>query len=280
MIEEFHYRIRWRAHTAHPGHHASNQPGGEAEFAGHVPLTSQPEPRNLDVRATLADPFGRLMVKSFRQHSAIPVYLLADLSASMGFAGRSRKLDVLADFAAATAYSAYRTGDPFGFFGCDENIRWDLAVPLRWHKGLAQQMRNGLAGFQPKGKGAQGLAEVAPQLGRQRALVFLASDFHWPLADLERLLEAFVHHDVIPVVFWDSAEYEDLPRFGLAEVRDPETGDRRRLFFRPALRKLILERYQQRRVELTNACRQFGREPFFMVNRFDADALTDYFYRA
>ena len=280
MIQEFHYRIRWRAHTAHPGHHPSNQPGGEAEFAGHVPLTSQPEPRNLDVRATLADPFGRLMVKSFRQHSAVPVYLLADLSASMGFEGCARKLDLLADFAAATAYSAYRTGDPFGFFGCDEGIRWDVAVALRWHKGLAQQIRQGLARFEPTGRGAEGLLEAAPHLGRQRSLVFVASDFHWDLAELERLLEAFVHHDLVPVVLWDSAEYEDLPPFGIAEVRDAETGARRRLFLRPDLRRAIRERYRQRQTELTDLCRRFGREPFFMVNRFDADALTDYFYRA
>ena len=279
MIDEFHYRIRWRAHTAHPGHHASNQPGGEAEFAGHVPLTSQPEPRNLDVRATLADPFGRLMVKSFRQHSAIPVYLLADLSASMGFNGQTRKLDLLADFAASTAYSAYRTGDPFCFFGCDESIRWELAVPLRWHKGFAQQIRDGLANFRPHGRGANGLLEVAPHLGRQRALLFVASDFHWQLADLVRLLEAFVHHDLIPVVLWDSAEYEDLPRFGLAELLDPETGEWRRLFLRPALRRSIRERYRQRRQQLTDVCRQYGLEPLFLVNRLDADALTDYFYR-
>lgn len=279
-MEEFHYRIGWRTRAAHPGHHGSLQGGGGSEFCGHEPFECQPDPRNLDLRATLSDPLGRLMVKSFRQHSAIPVYLVADLSASMGFTGITRKAELLAVFASAAAYSAYRTGDPFGFLGCGEDILWNLALPLRWHKGLAARIETALRAFAPVAPNARALIDAAPHLGSRRALVFLASDYHFPLPEIENVLNAYVQHDVVPVVLWDSGEYERLPSFGLAEFRDPETGARRRLLLRPSLRQSIRQRFAERRQRITELCRPFGRPPFFLVDRFDPDAMTDYFFHA
>ena len=92
MIEEFHYTIPWRASSPHPGAHASSQLGGGDEFAGLVPFASSPNPRNLDIRASLSDPFGQLAVRTFRQRSNIPVAVLADVSASMGFVGTGAAL--------------------------------------------------------------------------------------------------------------------------------------------------------------------------------------------
>ncbi|MBS1213311.1 MAG: uncharacterized protein H6R26_1928 [Proteobacteria bacterium] len=280
MSAEFHYRVPWRAKGAHPGHHAGATTGDGFEFHGHAPLTARPDPRHLDVRATLSEPFGQLMVKSFRQSSAIPVYLLADLSASMNFAGTRRKIDLLAEFAAAIAFSAYRTGDPFGLFACDDRIRQELTIPLRWHKGLAAEMLARLAAFQPAGPNARGLLETVPELGRQKALVFVASDFHFPSVELESLLDALAHHDVVPVVLWDSAEYEKLPSWGWADLADAETGQTRRMFMRPSLRAAIGECYKRRREELRHLFVSRGREPFFLVDRFDPDTLTRYFYQA
>ena len=84
---------------------------------------------------------------------------------------------------------------------------------------------------------------------------------------------------MVPVVVWDSGEYETLPRFGWAEVQDPETGQRRRLFLRPGLLQRIRERFAERKEELTQICVRHGREPFFLVDRFDPDAMTRYFYQ-
>src|SRR5574341_1204843 len=117
MIQEFHYRVSWHAATHRPGHHRGARAGAGFEFIGHAPLLAARDPRRLDVRASLADPFGEWKVRQFRQRATVPVWLVADLSASMGFQGRRRKLDVLADFTASLGYSAWRTGDPFGFLG-------------------------------------------------------------------------------------------------------------------------------------------------------------------
>lgn len=280
MIPEFHYQVDWRARGAHPGHHPGLQSGGGFEFHGHASLINHPEPRHLDVRATIADPFSEPKVRRFRQRASIPVYLLADLSASMGFQGQTRKISILATFAAGLAYSAYRTGDPFGFIACDSTIRWDISLPLGWHRGMARELQDRLLRLRLEGPNALGLFEAIPQLGKRRALTFLVSDFHFPLGEVERLLDASLHHDLVPIVIWDSAEFDRLPAWGLVELKDPETAECRRLFLRPGLREKLRERFLERRQELTTLCAKYGREPFFIVDHFDPDAMTRYFYQA
>ncbi len=277
MIAEFHYRVRWRSHRAHPGHHRSNQVGGGDEFAGHAPLTAYPDPRNIDVHATLHDPFGQLMVRQFRQRSSLPVYVLADLSASMGFGHPRRKLDIVADFTAAAAYSAYRTGDPFGFFGCDEAILWAWHLPLRSYKGAPTDFCQRLMAFEPVGRSADGLSQVAPMLGRQRSLVFLLSDFHVSDAQTAHLLDSLIHHDVVPIVVWCEAEHARLPAWGWVALQDPETGEVRRIFMRPQVRERFAARFDRRRQELDRMCRRYGRAPFFLGETLDTDRLSEYF---
>jgi uncharacterized protein (DUF58 family) len=230
------------------------------------------------VHATLHDPFGQFMVRLFRQRSSVPVHMIADVSASMGFGDASGKLARVADFCAAAAYSAFRTGDPFGFLGCDTGVRRDLHLPLRWYKGLPEDFRAALSGLEPVGQSSvEGLCAAAAQLGRQRSLVFLVSDFHLTLDETTRVLDAFVHHDVVPIVVWSGAEYDSLPAFGWVNLADPETGRQRRLFMRPRLRERFIENFQSRRAELTALCARYGRRPFFLGERFDADAMTRYF---
>ena len=277
MIEEFHYTIPWRASSPHPGAHASSQLGGGDEFAGLVPFASSPNPRNLDIRASLSDPFGQLAVRTFRQRSNIPVAVLADVSASMGFVGTGAKLERVSRFAASAAWSAYRHGDRFGFIAADEAVREELFIPVRLYKGGIPDLYDRVRYFDATGHSASGLQAAALRLGRQRTLVFLVSDFHLPMEDIEALLASLARHDVVPVVVWDSAEYERLPDWGLVLVEDPETGERRRLFMRPRLKEQFRQTFDARRDELAECFRRRGRSPFFLGDRFNAEALTRYF---
>jgi len=279
-IPEFNYRVPWRSHSAHPGHHFSTQSGGGYEFHGHAPLLSKPDPRHLDIHASLNDPFEQLIVRTFRQRSTIPVSVVADLSASMGYRGKADKMELLALFTAAVAYSAYRRGDPFGFIGCNTTIDEGTFLPLRWYKGIAWDLLNRLHRLHPSGASAQGLHTAIDRLGRRRALVFLVSDFHFPLTELASLLDSLSRHDVVPIVLWDSMEYQLLPDWGIIRLQDPETGQERVLLMRPGLRTRFRELFAQRRSALTQLCMQHGREPFFMVDTFDPDALTRYFFHA
>ncbi|MCB1748823.1 MAG: hypothetical protein H6977_15820 [Gammaproteobacteria bacterium] len=275
---EVHYKVGWRAAGHHPGHHPSRQQGGGLHFQHHVPLADAPDPRRFDVRASLRDPFERIQVRVYRQTSAIPVWVVADLSASMAYAGTCAKTAVLADLVAGLGYSAYRTGDRFGFVGCAERPLDDWLMPSTMNRAGALDLAARLRGLVPHGRGADGLATAAGLLGARRALVFLVSDFHLPLELVERTLLGLALHDVVPVVLWERSEYAELPRFGLARVRDAESGRSRLLFMRPALHRRIAAAYAARRERLATLFARHGRLPLYLERGFDADEVTHYFF--
>jgi len=276
-IQEFHYEIPWSIVSNRPGHHRSHHPGSGFEFHRHAPLLEHPDPRRIDLHASLNDPLGSWVVRVFRQRSAIPVYLLADVSASMGFTGRRRKLDVLADFTAAAAYSAYRTGDAFGFIACDATPHADMRLPLTRMKGAGTLVSDWLQRFQPSGDSAAGLLEAARTLGRSRALVFIASDFHFPLELLRMLLLALSNHYVVPVVLWDRDEFPSSSRPGMGTLLDSETGRARVLLLRPSLQRRLAQAFSERQRTLQEVFLNHNVRPLLLLDGFDADRVTQYF---
>ena len=274
---EFRYRIDATASGAFPGHHRSRSGDGGHEFRGHAPLHDAPDARRLDLRLSLRDPFGNWIVRRFNQRKSIPVVLVADLSASMGFVGAQRKLDVLADFAQSLALSAWRTGDSFGFIGCDEDWRADLALPQTRRRGAGASLAESLRGLTPQGRSARGLRDAHHHLPRRRSLVFLASDFHLPLAELGAILASMAAHDVVPVVLWQQAEFALSAARGLAQVCEPEGGQRQWLWWRPALRERWANALLARRAVLLELFRSQRRAPLFIEGAFDADAVTRHF---
>lgn len=276
-VETFHYRLPTRARGMDPGAHPGTQRGGGMEFRGHANLLAAPDPRRFDVAASLRDPHDQVMVRVYTQRSAVPVRILADLSASMGFTGRARKMDLLADFTESLALSAYRSGDPVSFTGCDDGIRPDLVLPLTRNRAAGSLMTARLRSIEPTGRSALGLLEAVERMPPSRSLVFLISDFHFSDDLLERLLAGLALHAVVPVVLWDSAE-GTAPRYGIARIFDPETGSERMLLLRPSLARRLKESVAARAQTLTSCFARFGLAPLFIRDRFQADAVTRYFY--
>jgi hypothetical protein len=276
-IREFHYTVSSPARGHRPGHHRGVHGVTGLEFRRHAPLQQVPDARRLDVRASLRDPFRQWQVRVYSQRASIPVALVADLSASMGFAGRTRKLDVLADFTAATGYTAWRTGDAFGFIGCDETVRPDFMIAPVHARSAAFVLRERLLQLMPAGRNADGLTAAHQYLGRRRALVFLVSDFHFPLSWLETVLDSLALHEVVPVTLWDAREFELPPRPGLGTWEDSESGKRRVLLVRPRLRARLTQRFVARRAALEALFLKRGLRPLFITDDFSADALTRHF---
>ncbi len=277
MSEDFFYSIPWRAISPHPGAHASALQGGTDEFAGLVNLMANPQPRHIDVRASLQNPLGQWMVRSFRQRSSIQVQVIADLSGSMGYQGVRDKRETMARLVASIAWSSYREGDRFGFQAADAQLVETLTLPCRIYKGGVPELFTQILHHPRQGGGMSGLFDAAGRLGRSRSLVFLISDFHQPLDDLAELMRRLSRHDVVPVVIWDPAEFESLPDFGLVVVEDPETGEKRRLFMRPRLKEQFKARFEARKVALEDLFTPFGRGPLFMTEEYSPDRLTRYF---
>ncbi len=273
-MDEFHYRIPWRSGSAHPGHHKSRAPGGGHEFHGHTSLLDAADPRHLDIRASLRDPFGEFKVRQFLQTSITPVMILADLSASMNVGDKPK---LLARISASIAYSARRTGDPCGFIGISEGDRPQLYHPLRHHRILGLTLARRIGAFPFRGSGFSAGIKPAPWLGHRQTLVFLLSDFHFPLATLESLLAQLHAHDVVPVVLWLREEWIPPRRWGLAHIEDPETKARHLLWLHPRSGGYLAEAFEKRRSQITEMCRRHGRPPFFVEDTFQPDALSRYF---
>ncbi|MFK8067040.1 MAG: DUF58 domain-containing protein [Gammaproteobacteria bacterium] len=277
-LGEVHYLVPWRASGSYPGHHASLQKGGGLEFRNHVPLIDAPDPRRFDIRASLRDPFEQIRVRVYQQTSSIPVYIIADLSASMNFKGANSKQKVLADFVSCLSYSAYRTGDKFGFVGCTDKDSALWISPPTLNRAAGHEIAQQLYTKKLEAKNSEGLLHAAEQLGGRRALVFLVSDFHFPESLLEQTLASLAYHHVVPVMLWDRHEHENLPEFGIARVTDPETTRSRMLLMRPSLKKRIQQTFEDRREKLFDLFGEYGRSPLLLEDGFNSDEVTHYFF--
>lgn len=271
------YRVRWKPGGVLPGLHRGSHAGVGHELRSVVPLDDYPDPRRLDLRASLRDPLQRLWVRDSKQSAALKVYALADVSASMSFRGRQDKFTLLRQIVMNLAQSAWRSGDRFGMYAADEVVRKELSLPARVNKGAADWLDRRMQGLPMHGRSARGLLHAVPLLPARRALVFLISDFFWPDEDTRAVLQALAHHDVVPIVLWDRAEVEEVPRHGIARLRDLETGRERFVWLRPGLHDRLRAAYAQRRQRLEQLCQRAGRRPFFVDGAFDPRALTRYF---
>lgn len=280
-VREVHYRIAQPALGHFPGHHRSTRGQSGFEFRGHTSLLNAPDPRRLDLHASLRDPFneaGNWLVRVYSQRLSIPVQVVADLSASMGFDGARRKLDVLADLTESLAWSAWRTGDAFGFVGCDAAVRGEWLQPATRARSVGGPLAQRLRTLVPEGRSARGLLDAHRHLGRQRALLFLVSDFHLPPGEIAALLESLSTHELVPVVLWDPLEFALGDRPGLAWLRDPETGQRRLVWWRRSLRERWQAHHAARREALLALFRRRRLRPLFIEQGFDAEAVTRHFH--
>jgi len=278
-IKEFSYHISWRSRGRHSGSHSSTQRGMGMEFRGHTTLLSYPDPRRIDIRQTIRDPLEQVYVRIFNQKSATPVFAIADLSGSMNFGGKQSKVVLTSKIASAIAMSATHNSDPFGFIGFDDVVREDWLCTQSFRAHQALELTAALKNFEPEQVGSAGLNDVNRFLPRERSLIFLISDFHMPINELEDSLSLMMQHHVVPIVLWDSSEYKNLPEFGITSVTDCETGEKRTLFLRKDMRANIVASFEARRAEIEALFMKFDMAPFFVEGDFDADALTEYFHQ-
>lgn len=280
QVQEFHYRLPRRLGGRRPGAHAATSLGSGQEFVAHASLYHRPDPRRLDLRASLRDPRGDWLVRVDRQRAGATVHVVVDCSSSMRFGATRPKLHVVADFVEALGHSSFRLGDALGMIAFDAVERGEFFMPALLNRGAGTLMAAMLRGFAGEAAGAEGVAEAAMRLAGREGLVFLASDFHWPLERLGAALDLFAPAYVVPLVVWDPAEIEPPAHDGLAVLRDVESGVRRTLWLRPKLRARWREAVAARRAELDRFFDARGLRPFYLSERFDAEAMSRYFFEA
>ena len=126
----------------------------------------------------------------------------------------------------------------------------------------------------------EALRQTIASLSGRRGLVFLVSDFHWPLQPLHGVLEQLAPACVVPIVAWDPAEIEPPSAHALVALSDAETGVRRTLWMREPLRRQWADAVVERRAALHALFSRHGLAPFHFEGRFDAEALTRHFMEA
>jgi uncharacterized protein (DUF58 family) len=282
-MPEFHYRLPMRAGGSRPGSHPGSSFGAGQAFAMHARLFDHPDPRRIDLRASLRAIPAEWLVRVHLQRVAVPIYVVIDVSASMHFGQIKSKLDVAADFVAALGYSAFRAGDQVGMLAFDAAEREELYSPARYGQGVGDVMAAtvrraaqspGVAG------GIDGLEQSVAKLAGRQGIVFIVSDFHWPLKRLPKILDTLTHAYVIPMVVWDRAEVEPPEHGALLAVDDAETGERRTVWLLGKTRRDWRDAVARRRAEIERLFDKRGIRPFYVQGAFDAEALSRYFLEA
>ena len=267
---------RGRVFGLRPGGHASLSHGAGGAHAGLAPLLADPDPRRIDLRATLRDPFGTVWVRRQRQLAEIDVIALVDCSGSMGFHGRASRPELVQHLVTGLAHAASRSSDRFGLVLAGADLREPLCLPPSRRRDLAATVCARIGAATPRGHGVDGMIAARDHLPGRRSVVLLVSDFAWPDRDLHRVLEALSHHDLRPLILGDSALDSPDPRPGLLDLADLETGRRRMVLMRPRLAAAWARAAHARRQRQDRIFAEHGLVPLLIRDQIDTDALFDH----
>ena len=163
-------------------------------------------------------------VKEFEEERDLTIMLLIDLSASNLFGTCDiNKREAAAEIAAACGFSALYNNDRVGLLLFSDHIE-SYCPPKKGKTHMFRCLRD-IFCFTPKNKQTNiNLAlEKTSKLLHKPSVVFIISDFqdHHYEKSLQFLSKK---HTVIPIILEDPSEYT-LPKIGLLELKDPETGD-------------------------------------------------------
>jgi uncharacterized protein (DUF58 family) len=205
------------------GQYSSVFKGRGMEFAEVREYMPGDDVRTIDWNVTAR--YGKPYVKKFTEEREQTVILLVDASASQKFGTKNKfKSELAAEFASVLAFSAIKNNDRVGMIIFTDKIE-KIIRPKKGRNHILRLIREILF-FKPEGKGtdlSQALRYLN-ELWRRKSIVFLLSDF--ADKDFENALRITnKKHDLIAVNFSDPAEVS-LPKIGLMELEDAETGKR------------------------------------------------------
>lgn len=171
---------------------------------------------------------GRPHVKKYMEERELTVLFLLDVSASTAFGTtrRGEKLrtvrETAAEFCACLALAAARNNDKAGMIAFSDRV--ERYVPAKkGSRHVLRLIREALA-LEAEGTGTDlsVALDYAARVQRKRAVVFVISDFLGK--GYEKSLRLLARrHDVVAARIVDPATQE-LPRAGLVNLRDLETG--------------------------------------------------------
>jgi len=260
-IRQIEIRTRRMVNTLFSGDYKSSFKGRGIEFLDVREYLPGDDVRTIDWKVTAR--FGKPFVKKYAEERELVVILLVDASGSDRFGTRGKfKLEQAAQVAATLAFSAIRNNDKVGLVFFTDRI--EKYVPPRKGRVHVLRLIRDILYFEPENKGTDAVQalEFLMHVLKRRAIVFLISDFIGEMFDPARLKRplgiAARKHDLVVVSVNDPAE-EELPRLGLVEVEDAETGQVATVDTRdPALRRRFKAHRDRRHGDMQKLFRQLG----------------------
>ena len=281
---EFLYKIPGLTDGHRPGAHRSRSRGAGMAFAAHARLFDYPDPRRIDLHASISSLNRDWLVRTSQQRSSIVIKAVVDVSTSMRFGASQSKLAVVSDFLYALGYSAHRSGDSVSLMAFDRAFRDDLYMPVRSGRGIGDSMAKTInasstASNSPNSSpdDLAGLAECVERIAGTSGLVFLVSDFHCQLDQLAPILDRLGDQLVVPLVVWDKAEIEPPAQGGLVSFGDAESGQIRRLWLNNKLRRQWRDNVKRRRDEIGALFAANDMRVLHLEAGFDPEMLSRYF---
>lgn len=240
-----------RPRLALPGGHLARRAGASLEFADHRPYQPGDDLRLVDWAVYARH--RKLVTKVFSREVEAPLYVLLDVSRSMGLGG---KLPFAARLAGALCFLSYRTGDRFAVYPFAERPLF-LGKPRRGRTALAHTFFE-LVGLSAGGKTdlARALAEWA-EAAREPGMCLVLSDFLAPGFRAGLAALRFGRHAVAAVQILSS---EDLSPSVLGEARlfDVEEGRGRPMVVGRTAQKAYEEALRRWNKTLSEACLELG----------------------
>lgn len=210
--------------TSVSGEWASAFRGRGMEFEEVREYVPGDDVRSIDWNVTARS--GSPHIKVFREERELSVMLVVDVSASGTFGSENRlKREVAAEVAAILAYTAIRSNDRIGALLFSDRI--EQFIPAKKGRAHVWRVIRDVLTCEPSGRGTDlsGTLEHLNRTLKRSSVVFVISDFL--AADQRPALKRLrARHDVTAVTITDPREFS-LPKVGLVEIEDAETGERR-----------------------------------------------------
>jgi len=229
QLRRLHIQAGRRVDSPFAGEYRSAFRGQGMEFEEVRPYVPGDDVRHIDWNVTART--GQPHIKEFREERELTLQLVLDVSGSVGFGGggadgRTDKRLQIARVAGALAFAAVRNGDRVGLMTFSDRV--ERFLPPRKSRGHAWAVLQ--AAFE---RGAAGtgtdIAGALEQLGtamRRRAVICVVSDFMSQTPFSRELAILARRHKVSCFLVHDPLE-QSLPKLGLLEVEDAETGERK-----------------------------------------------------
>ena len=233
----------------------TKQLGGGIEFADHREYSPGDDLRYLDWQIYARH--GDILLKRFQEEEDLHVYILVDVSPSMGH-GQPSKFDYARQIAAALGYIALADLDRVAVLAYADSVRqW---MPIIRGKDRALGLLKFLDRLSIGGRGTD-LEAVARSLvhrAQRRGLVLIVSDLY-DQAGFRRGADLLRHRQFEPhLVQVHTADEADPPLRGELELQDVESGEVRQII----ISEKRLREYQQKFADfltgISDYCRAYG----------------------